>query len=48
MGKYSNTINLVSLTDSAFYTWIAYANSVDGADFSFEPGDRNYIGIAYN
>lgn len=48
MGKYSNTINLVSLTDSAFYTWIAYANSVDGADFSFEPGDRNYIGIAHN
>lgn len=41
--------NIVAGTPLAAYTWVAFADSADGtANFTTgEPGERNYIGIAY-
>lgn len=30
------------------YTWFAYADDADGTGISLEPGDKKYLGVAYN
>lgn len=30
------------------YTWFAYADDVEGNGISLEPGDKKYLGVAYN